>query len=612
MKQINFLRTMAFAVLLGSTITTMNSCKDDEETSDGNELGTITGTVTDEDAAPIEGVTVAVSGVDGTTATGSDGKYTVANVTIETHTVNFSKTGWLATSTTVAASKFDANKVATVNATLQNASARIEGTVTDATNSNAPLADVSVSVGTAGSATTGSDGKYVIENLIADDYTATFSKEGYPSVERSVTSASFVSGVATVDVEMGLSALLPGKTAVELRNADKWYFDEYRGGKHGDAYPHWDWSSDFMCTLDFWGNFEEQNEGSTLRIRNDDDQRGNPANLNVFDSYVYGSKNITDGNKILSLRVRTHGADADAPAYFGVQVVDLSAATPAAEKVGETKTHGSGDYADYDFDLSAYVGKEVVVAVGIYRQQTGDYWKQLVLRRIAFAPQKAENWDWLPGTDVAGLEGWHMTQEMVRSMMPNPNKSFTGISPVPSKGSVDNDPSGFYWDAYTSWRTVNHVATNWFFVPVVKDPEPFAGEGFIIKTRGDAPINTTVPEAYFAAKFAIAAGNNQLTLKTRNFGDNYTFFKLTAITEAGVVTHIAPTSNTAEEAEAADNGCWKFKHGSGGAGNPDDYASFVYDLSQLNGSSVVLCLGVFKGESNGDENKLCFYSINLE
>jgi hypothetical protein len=274
--------------------------------------------------------------------------------------------------------------------------------------------------------------------------------------------------------------------------------------------------------------------------------------------------------------------------------------------VGDTKTHGSGDYADYDFDLSAYVGKEVVIAVGIYRQQTGDYWKQLVLRRIAFAPQKAENWDWLPGTDITELDGWHITQEMVRSMMPNPLKSFSGVGTV--GGNRDN-----YIDAYRSWRAMgNHVATNWFFVPVIKDPEPFASEGFIIKTRNNAPVSTLVPEAYFTSKFAITGENDQLTLKTRNFGGNYTFFKLTAITEAGAVTHLTPASNTATAAEAAGDGCWKFKHDNGGAGNPDGYASFVYDLSQFNGNNVVLCLGVFKGESNGDESKVCIYSINLD
>lgn len=134
-----------------------------------------------------------------------------------------------------------------------------------------------------------------------------------------------------------------------------------------------------------------------ITTRNDGDQQNNPADMDVFDSYMYGSKKITVDNKILSLRVRSHNADDASPTYFGVQVVDLSAANPVAEKVGETRTHGSEVYGDYHFDLSAYVGKEVIVAIGVYRKETGDYWKQLPIARIAFAQQNVTGWDWIPG-----------------------------------------------------------------------------------------------------------------------------------------------------------------------------------------------------------------------
>ena len=144
--------------------------------------------------------------------------------------------------------------------------------------------------------------------------------------------------------------------------------------------------------------------------------------------------------------------------------------------------------------------------------------------------------------------------------MPHTKKSFTGLSPV--SGNRDN-----YVDAYRAWRGVAHVAAEWHFVPLVKDPEVFPSEGYIIKTRNTADVSTTVPEAYLYAKFTIGAGSNQFTFTTRNFGSNYTYFKLTAIEDDGTVTHLAPQSNTAQTASAADNGCWKFKHGDGGAGN---------------------------------------------
>ena len=382
-----------------------------------------------------------------------------------------------------------------------------------------------------------------------------------------------------------------------------WYYNEYRGGRNADAYPHWDWATDYMSALDFQGAWQEQNEGTTLQIRNGEEDQGNPADLDVFDSFVYGSKLITEDNKILSVRLRTHDADEAAPAYYGVQVVDLSAAQPEAVKVGENRTYGSEDYADIEFDLSAYVGKEVIVAIGIYRQATGDYWKQLVLRAIRFAGQKVEGTNWLPGTAV--IQGWEqLTLENVRSTMTHTESSFTGISPV--GGDRDN-----YVDGYRSWRDINHIAAEWALVPLKKDPEVFASEGYIIKTRDTPEVSTTVPEAYMYAKFSIASGSNQMTLKTRNFGANPTYFKLTAVQSDGTVTHLAPTSNTAQQASAAEDGCWMFIHEEGGADNPEGYASFVYDLSQFDGEDVTLAYGVYNGVADSGENKLVIYSIEL-
>ena len=482
------------------------------------------------------------------------------------------------------------------------ASAKITGTIRDGKNGDEPLEGVTISVGVAGTTTTGSDGVYTLENLIVDEYTITFSKANYESITKTVSPEDFLDGEAGIDITMGSSEILRGLTYADLLTAEKWYYNEYRGGRNADAYPRWDWACNYMSVLDFRGAWQEQNEGTTLQIRNNEDERSNPADLNVFDSYVYGSKRITEDNKILSLRVSTHNADEANPAYFGVQVVDLSAAEPTAMKIGENRTYASGSYGDVAFDLSDYIGKEVVIAVGLYRQSTGDYWKQLVLRAIRFADRKVENWDWLPGNEV--IEGWNLTQETIRSTMPHTKLSFTGISPI--GGNRDN-----YVDAYRAWREVDHVAANWFFVPLKKDPEVFPSEGYLIKTRNTPEESSTVPEAYLYSKFSIDAGNNQLTLSTRNFGDNFTYFKLTAIEDNGTVTHLEPQSNTADEASAAADGCWKFKHGDGGAGNPEGYAAFSYDLSQFNGKDVTLALGVYNAEGNTGENKLVIHRIDL-
>ncbi len=609
MKLMKVFRTFVFTVFLGATILPLNSCDEDDDPV-GSDSGTITGTVTDASGQPISDVSVTISGInedDITVKSGSDGKYSVDNVPLKTHAVTFSKSGWLTVSVTVTADKFNENNVALADVSMVNASAKISGTVIDAKNNGVPLEGVTVSTGPTGTLTTGADGTFTIEDLIENDYTVTFTKEGYVTIVKEVTTADFVNGIVTLNIEMGSRELLRGLTADDLSGADKWYYNEYRGGGNADAYPHWDWACNYMCALTFWGNWEEQWEGTTLRIRNDGDQQENPADLDVFDSYTYGSKLITEDNRIMSLRIRTHNADEASPAYFGVQVVDLSAAEPATVKIGETKTWGSDNYTDFDFDLSDYIGKEVIIAIGIYRHETGDYWKQLVLRAIRFADQKVENWDWLPGEDV--VEGWHLPIGTVRSTMPQMKSSFTGISPISAGRNVSM--SDGYPVAYRAWREVSHVGAEWSFVPLRKDPEVFPSEGYIIKTRNTADEDTKVPESYLYAKFPIAPGSNQLTFTTRNFGDHYTFFKITAIQNDGTVTHVIPTSNTAQEAEEAADGCMKFKHGDGGAGNPEGYASFVYDLSQFDGEDVTIVLGVYNGAANTGENKLVIHTIDL-
>ena len=102
-------------------------------------LGTVTGTVLSDSNEPVQGVTVAVSGVNETATTGNDGKYTVTNVSVETHTVAFSKAGWETVNVTIPASRFNADKIATVNATLRSASAKITGLVLPSNTANAKV-----------------------------------------------------------------------------------------------------------------------------------------------------------------------------------------------------------------------------------------------------------------------------------------------------------------------------------------------------------------------------------------------------------------------------------------------------------------------------------------
>lgn len=602
-----FFKTCLITAVLGSFVLTGTSCQK-EETPAGEGNGTITGTVTDTNGNAVDGVSVSASNTESTATTGADGTYTLSNVPVATLSVTFEKEGYQTSSITVPASRFS-NGTATVNATLTVAGAKITGTILDGANENAPLEGATVTLNNGTSATTGSDGSFTIENLTVRDYTLSVSAEGYIASSITVSEADFDNEQTTASVSVTLykTVLLPGLTLADLQNADIWYYNDYKGGRNGDNYPMFDWSSDYMATLDFRGAWAEQNEGTAIQIQNDEEQQSNPADHNNFDSFVFGRKMITDDNKIMSMKIRNFKENEQSvDTEYGVTVIDMTAAEPSAVKLGENKTINSESYVDVVFDLSEYIGKDIVIAIGTYRAETGNYFRQLCIRRIAFASTAVKEWDWLPGTEVSGLDGWHMTEEMVRSTMANSKyTTFTGVSKV--SGSRDE-----YATAYQSWRGLGHIAAEWSLVPVNKDAEPFPTEGFVIKTRGNVTPNLDTPESYFYIKYPVEAGKNQMTLKARSFSEaNSTWFRLTAIDEDMTVTHILPASHKADSYSEEDGNFVKFNHRNGTADAPDGYATFTYDLSDFNGKEVILALGVYAGEQNGDENKLCINEITF-
>ncbi len=601
---------MTFGVLAFGAV----SCNEKNPQEPQAELGVVRGIVIAEDNSPVADATVTVEKLSAVTAV--DGSFEVKDVPVGKHTVTISKEGFADVTTTT---QFK-NGVADLGEIMMYISAAvIQGKCVNA--EGAPFAGVTVNLnGGAATQTTAEDGTYKFQGLTLQDYTLLFQANECVDIEKKVTADQFKAEanyiVELADVTMGAKEILPGATASMLSMVDVWHYNEYRGGKNGDDYPHFDWSSDYMGTFTSWyGWWEEQNEGTTLQIRNSeaDGHWNNPADLENFDSYLAGRKMISADNCKLYIKVRTHGADENSPAKWGVMVVDLTAADPKAELIGGIRSYGSDRYTnpDEEFDLTPYIGKEVVIAVGIFRGETGDYWKQVCLRRLAFAAEQPSEWGYLPGTPVAGLDaGYKMTMEMVRSTMPVTEVTeFSGISSVPR---ADVDGPEMYREAYKVWRKENHFAAWWSCMPVQKDTEPFAGEGYVMKTRGgDAIVSLTNPQTYFYAKFAIAAGKNKLTLNARNFSStNPTYFKMTAILEDGTVKDLEPraTANTYEFVEGAA----KFMHEDGNADEPEKYAKFEYDLSEFNGKNVVIALATFKGEANGDENKLSIHSITLK
>ena len=589
-----------FAYILGVCILAMSnmSCTNDENSNNvslGN--GDVSGIVTDDHNNPLPDVSVTVNDLDISSTTDASGCYLLRGVPIGKHIITFSKNDYQTVSCTVAP-KLWSDGTAKVSTSMRFAAAKITGRVLDAQNGKKPLEGAAVAIG-GEPVYTNADGIYTISQLPLDNYTVTFVYGDYNTITKEVKSDDFIDGIAQLDdIILGGEEILPGLTLGDLKSCTPWMYNEYRGGRNADNYPQFDWSVDYMCTLDMMGNWEEQNEGTTMRV---DENKGGPDydNLNTF---IYGRKHITEDNKILTVFARTH----QGPAIWNVVVVDLSEQKPQAKKLGDNISFTDGSYKNFTFDLSAYVGKEIAIAIGTY--YSGE-WVQLVLRRLSFAPSATNGFGWLPGTPINdALENLHLTKEMVRSTMPNERKQFTGITTY--DGRKDRDE--YVW-AYRDWNKTGHVAAYWGLTSITKDCDVFTNEGYTIKTRGgNGIVSTSKAESYLYSKFAIDDNCNKLTLRARNFGDNATFFKLIGITDDMNVNYLQPNSdsNVAELSEGPD-GTIKFRHNNGDSGHPENYGKFVFDLSQYKGKSVTLVLAVYKGEENGDENKVTIYDINL-
>ena len=155
------LKVFGLTAILSGMAFMAGSCSDDDQ-DDGTALrGKVTGVVTDDQSSPIEGVTVSVKDSEITATTNSQGVYTLENVPVSTHIITFAKADYQTVSVTIVAGKFNSELVATVNADMEYAAAKIRGTVTDAKAGGAPLEGATVSISSSVKTTTGADGMHI-------------------------------------------------------------------------------------------------------------------------------------------------------------------------------------------------------------------------------------------------------------------------------------------------------------------------------------------------------------------------------------------------------------------------------------------------------------------
>ena len=536
-----------------------------------------------------------------------DGSFRIENIPSNARYVTFSLPGYATVAYTIDSRRFTAGGDIVLNPVLEYSNAVIRGQVLSAVDGQ-PLSGVRVDCGLQAVATD-ADGRFELTSLTLKDYTLTYTIADGSVYKRDISLDDFVDSVAEMPlVRLGGDEVLPGKKWQDLADAPLWFANNYHGSTGFSGIN--DWTVGYMSAVSWYGDYRYEAEGCALV--NIFEQYDNP-DPDEFICYTYGRKKIEQGNRIFNVNMRTHYATASNPARFGVKVLNLTDGATAAEDVARY-TYGSSEYSSFAFDLSRYVGKEVVIALGIYWT---DYNFHQVSRRFCFAPAAVKGDDALPGTAISGAEWRGFTRENLSSMMTNTGTVFSGSNF--SLNSSDGDhgarrvhnPGGE--QGYSLWAGTNHLTNSWALQYVSKEVEPVNEQGYTLKTRSGADSDYYTPESYIYSRFHITEANDRLHLYIRTFSSaNPTAFKVTAVPLATCkATALKPVSNTADVAVSAPSGCWNFIHEKGN-GNPAEYAEFVYDLSGYSGQDIVLAVGVHKGNTRSGEQKLCICKIEMD
>lgn len=429
------------------------------------------------------------------------------------------------------------------------------------------------------------EGLTMAEAMAAGDLTVTFAEEGtlaniYEAVNEGTLSGSdYANGQADISVSLAERDILPGLTLSEMKSATVLSYDYYQGLWAHNVFRNFTKSEGIRS--------QEQNEGDTIQT-----ETKLATNETEFNGYIYARKTITNENKTMIVSMRTHNTSI--ATRFGVMVVDLT--TGARELVGGMLSSTANSYNDQVFDLSAYVGKEVLVSTGIFYTQACDEalpdgeQLQYVIESIRFISAAA---DWK--TDSA--ENWNATVDTIAGNLL-------------ANDSVAANSLTYFQGANNDRDNANYIFKTWGAVSKGQD---YAGiepvnEGAMIKTRNGS-TDTSDNRAFIYAKFTITEETSYLWLNARRFsGSNHVGSALTVYTADGG-TVVAPDSTnfvmpSGGEYEVESDNWIKWHDGDSG------YAYLKWDLSSYIGQTVVLVIGV-RNTYNSDEGKMAIQEIHL-
>ena len=436
------------------------------------------------------------------------------------------------------------------------------------------------------------EGLTLAQATAAGDLTVTFTDGGslvniYETVNRGpLSSSDYADGQADISVSLVERDILPGLTLSEMKNATVLSYDYYQGLWAHNVFRNFQKSEGIRS--------QTQNEGDTIQT-----ETKLATSETEFNGYIYARKTITDENKTMIISMRTHNTSI--ATKFGVMVVDLT--TGARELVGDILSSTSNSYTDQVFNLSAYVGKEVLVSTGIFYTKACDEaladneQLQYVIESIRFV-SAADDWK----TDSA--ENWNTTVDTIAGNL-LANESVTANSLTYFQGA--NNDSGKENYIFKTWGAVSKG-------PDYAGIEP-ANEGAMIKTR-NGNSDTSDNRAFLYAKFKITEETSYLWLNARSFNSLNTSSALTVYSEgeSGVVTGAVAAPDIDNFAYPAEGGAAEVQEGNWVNWNDadKDYVYLKWDLEAYVGQTVVLVIGVRNLEHSGEhESKMAIQEIHL-
>lgn len=461
--------SLSFALSVGAFAAACDNGKDpgNEIVDPVTEYGTISGNVTAYGAA-LSGVKVSAGGRD--TVTSATGAYTLTDVAIEDSvSVVYTKNGYQDKTLTVLKQDWtDKNVTLDAAMNLAEETGSVKGTVkVSLSGAETALAGASVTLGTE-TVITDADGTYTFTTVDITETKDYSVKVLHPACEDLTETVTVTAGKAETVKDFSLTA-----TVVPVLNATYFALQDLSDRTSDTALSFVHTQNSAMW--DTVGDVDRgHSEGLCLHTGESETAQADMI------SAIYARMTISSDNSRMIYRAR--GFLGQNGLYINgllaVRVVNLTdyTVTDVKGENGEVwQTMDSNNYIAYDYDLSDFIGKDVVVIIGAKQGNHN------AIDRICFLGENEEfALPYIKAADLAALTS-------------NAVEDITDIS--------NNQTAA--QDAFSSWYKVGDQSA--------------ANEGWLLKDAGYDEVDSTDIKVYAYKKYMLTTNVRTIVIRARTF-----------------------------------------------------------------------------------------------